>query len=462
MAVMAETARTERIARELESLKDRQNYERIALPWKDEPGQVFPVVRLPLDCVVLNPSSHRIRAQLESDPRRGVVRSDPFTDSSQEILAELLRKIEGFEDLQANLADVGQSDAGVITRRGILVNANTRAVALRDLGKEYIKVAVLSENADPADLAKLELALQMKRDFKQDYTFTNQLLFVEDLRATYGYDDERVAKAMNLTASSDPNELKKGAKQAAAFTRMLAIVRDLQSRSGDRIPYSFFDDRRQALIDLDQAYEEHRNRDPEGARRMKDARLAALLTGSFYRDIRLIDHDAVIENVMPAIRENPDLGEELVAVIENAGQKGTVLAGISDLADEPPPTAEVGDLAPLVDLLASSFGEPDVTLAAADGESFHQVERSELVRQVGESFGDAFQQIRDDARAAKILNDPIKLVNDAKLQVDKALDAYRRVATTPGFQVGRLEAPLRRLRHAVEALEREIANRPRR
>lgn len=457
MAVMAETARAERIARELEALKGQENYERISLPWKDERGQVFPVINLPLDCVVLNHNSHRIRAQLESDPRRDGVRDRPFTDESQAVLAELLRQIDGFEDLKANLAEVGQSDAGVVTRRGVLVNANTRAVALRDLGKDYIKLAVLPENADPADLAKLELALQMKRDFKQEYTFTNQLLFVEDLRTTYGYDDEKVAKAMNLAASSDPSELKKGAKQAAAFTRMLAFVRDLQKRSGGRIPYRFFDDKRQALIDLDQAYEEQKKRDPEGARYMKEARLAGLLTGSFYRDIRLIDDEAVVDHVMPAIRENPDLGQELVAVVEDAAKTSVALAGIGDLADDPIAAPETADLAPLVDLLASSFDQSEVILPATNGEQARKIERDELVRHVRESFEDAVQQIRDTARAAKSLNDPIKLVSDARLQTDKALDAYRKVATSPGFQIGRLEKPVRQLRHAVEALEREIA-----
>ena len=50
--------------------------------------------------------------------------------------AFIAERTEGFEDLKANLGEVGQNDVGVVTRRGVLVNANTRAVALRDLGKE--------------------------------------------------------------------------------------------------------------------------------------------------------------------------------------------------------------------------------------------------------------------------------------------------------------------------------------
>lgn len=457
MAVMAEPARAAKIKAELDALTGEAEVERVALPWKDEAGKTYQVILLALDAVVLNPNSHRIKAQLASDPRKATIDADPYSDASQKVIAELLRDTEKFEDLKANLGEVGQSDPGVVTRRGVLVNANTRAVALRDLGKEYIRVAVLPEAADPADLAKLELALQMRRDFKQDYTFTNQLLFVEDLRKFYAYDDTKVAKAMNLAASSDPAEVKKGAKQAAAYMRMLAIIRDLQTRSGGKIPYDFFDDKRQALIDLDIAYEDQKSKDPDGARRMKEARLAGILTGSFYRDLRLIDDDAVGDHLLPAMQTNPDIGDELTTVIENVNGDDAVPAGIADLVDDPEPGSTTRDFAPLVDLIASTYGEVEVQVHAGIGEEPAMLDRDDFLRQVSESFGDAVTEIKNDQRAAKTLNDPIKLVTDAKASTDKALDAYRRAAGTPEFKIGRLEPPLRRLKHAVEALEREIA-----
>lgn len=457
MAVMAHEARAEKIKAELDALAGQADTERVSLPWKDEAGKTFPVIRLALDAVVLNPKSHRIKAQLATDPLKAAVDQDPFSEASQTVIADLLRKTEGFEDLKANLGEVGQNDAGVVTRQGVLVNANTRAVALRDLGKEYIRVAVLPDAADPGDLAKLELALQMRRDFKQDYTFTNQLLFVEDLRKYYHYDDIRVAKAMNLSASSDPAEERKGAKQAASFTRMLAIIGDLQKRSGNKIPYSFFDDKRQTLIDLDAAYEDQKTKDPDGARRMKEARLAGILTGSYYRDLRLIDDAAVGDHVLPAIQANPDIGDELTVVIEKPNGDDPAPEGIAALVDDPEPGPATQDLAPLVDIIAQSFGETEVVIPSADGGDPTKIDREVFMRQVAESIGDAVTEIKNDQRAAKTLNDPIKLVNEAKANADKALDAYRKVAGTPEFKIGRLEPPLRRLKRAVEAIEQEIA-----
>jgi hypothetical protein len=55
----------------------------------------------------------------------------------------VLRETEGFERLKVNLAEEDQREAGVVTRAGLLVNGNTRAAALRDIDKQYIRVAVL-------------------------------------------------------------------------------------------------------------------------------------------------------------------------------------------------------------------------------------------------------------------------------------------------------------------------------
>ncbi|MEO9048351.1 MAG: hypothetical protein ABI334_01900, partial [Candidatus Dormiibacterota bacterium] len=83
-------------------------------------------------------------------------------------------------------------------------------------------------------------------------------------------------------------------------------------------------------------------------------------------------------------------------------------------------------------------------------------DRIELVRNLSESIDDAVEQKRYELRSAKNLNDPIKLVADAKLQIEKALDAYRKVAKNPGFRVGKLAPHVRRLSHALEALKSEI------
>jgi hypothetical protein len=101
---MTEEARAERVKAALEA-RDPDVDGSLRLPWHDE-VRGFPVVELELDAVVLNPNSHRIQAQLESHPQAELIRSDPFTDEAQELIAEILREqIPGFEALRDNLAE---------------------------------------------------------------------------------------------------------------------------------------------------------------------------------------------------------------------------------------------------------------------------------------------------------------------------------------------------------------------
>ena len=165
---MTEEARSHRIATAVAG-HDPKLEETLRLRWHDE-FRVFPVVTLDLDAVVLNPNSHRIQAQLESHPERDIVLRDPFSDDAQTIIAAIIRKdIEGYEDLRANLQADEQRQPGVITRVGLLVNANRRAVALRENGARYIHVAVLPD-ATADEVSDLELTLQVQRDFREDYT----------------------------------------------------------------------------------------------------------------------------------------------------------------------------------------------------------------------------------------------------------------------------------------------------
>ena len=89
----------------------------------------------------------------------------------------------------------------MVTRDGLLVNANTRLAALQELGIDYVRAALLPSDADEHAIDRLELELQVQRDFKQDYTFTNELIFLNELLNAHGYTEEKVAKALNWAAS---------------------------------------------------------------------------------------------------------------------------------------------------------------------------------------------------------------------------------------------------------------------
>lgn len=455
MKILGEAVRAKRIEDELSAIEGVADLERITLPWKDENAKLFSVIHVPLDHVVLNPFSHRIKPYLESSPDRQKVYDDPYSEDAQEILAEVLRETEGFNDLKMNLRDYGQNDAGVVTRAGVLLNANTRAVALRDLGRDYIKAAVLPKNADPKDLAQLELKLQMRKDFKQDYTFTGQLLFIEDLKTELGYDDERVAREMNLAAGTDKTQLKKGVLRAQQMTRMLALIRELQARSEGAIPLNFFDDKNIALTELDGEYETARQRDPAGADQLREARILALLVGTQYRKIRRIDALTTANVVVPLLIEDEDVGSKVAAVMAiNEDDRGS--SALSELADDLPARDEPeGNLAALVDLVAKSHAQDRVTLPSDDGAAPTSVLRDEFVTKIGLVMEDAAAEVDRQNTATKNVQGPINLLRDARRNAQNALDAYQKAVSDPKFKKGNFNYELRHLGQVVEALKAE-------
>lgn len=179
-----------------------QDAETHRIQWRGSTSRLQ-IIRLPLDLALLNPDSHRIKSQLESDDlASSAIELDPHSSGSQEAISNLLRATGGFEALKLDLKDKGQIDPGIATRMGLLVNANTGAVALRDLGVDYIEVAVLPPDATIGEIYALELGLQVAQDFKQDYTFTNELLFVDDLITEENKSEQDVALSLGWASAS--------------------------------------------------------------------------------------------------------------------------------------------------------------------------------------------------------------------------------------------------------------------
>lgn len=453
MTLLPEETRREQISAALEAHKPEQ-HENANVPWKGG-SEICSVVKISLDAAVLNHKSHRIRAELESHPDAEEIKADPFSQGSQDLVADVLRGTVGFEPLKEDLAgDEGQRDCGIITEAGLLVNGNTRAVALRDLVVRHIKVAVLPGDATEQEIADLELRLQMQRDFKQAYTFTNELLFVEDLISIYGYSQDDVAKAR-----------RRSEKEVAQFTRLLALIREIQARarSVNRIPLTFFDEEKkeQILIELDQAYEKKRARDPEAARRLRDARILALLAGNTYRDIRLVDESFAKDYLLDSLREQEQLGEEIATIIEagvaaeGAGGEEVDLPGVEDvMGDEAEPTENGFDLSKLVDLVAQSHGDENVELPT--GYSGRQIPRDQVLAVIADAIAESAEEKKTDDKRVKGLGGPINLLKDARKKLRRVEPAYSAAASDPAFNQGAFEYEVNKLGSDADALQAEV------
>jgi hypothetical protein len=164
----------------------------------------LPVIELPLDIPVLNAASFRIAPLLADHPQAELVRSDPESPAAQEIVASLVLEAHRHkEGLKESLLD-GQDQPGVITRKGKLINANTRCVLLRELVQEgqlsvaTIRVAVLPADITTAEELELESVLQQQREHKDQYNLVSELMMIKTLADAGGMSAKQIARRLRL------------------------------------------------------------------------------------------------------------------------------------------------------------------------------------------------------------------------------------------------------------------------
>ena len=232
MVQITATEREQRIKQLLYDLQKvpPERHEVKRLPWTGGDHLHCSVIVMSVDEVLLNPSSHRIRAQLQDDPRWAELSAAPHSPAAQALIEETVRQArspEEFTALKDSLVKEGQTEPGVITYKGLLVNANTRVVALRsvdDPAKRYVRVAVLPESAQQDQMSLLELRLQMQKDLKVEYSLTNNLLFIEELSVDRRVPEAQIAQELRI----HPDNPRKGENEVRLRLQMLDLIRSMQ------------------------------------------------------------------------------------------------------------------------------------------------------------------------------------------------------------------------------------------
>jgi hypothetical protein len=434
-----------------------EKHETVHMPWRaGEP--LLEVVRIGVDEVLLNPQSHRIRAQLQDDPEWEALSADPFSEPAQKLIERHVRSArtpEEFAALKKSLLEDGQTDPGVMTHTGLLVNANTRAVALREAEdplKRSIRVAVLPETAKPEDLALLELRLQMQKELKVEYTMTNELLFIEELAVERKMSANQIATELRIY----PENAKKGEAEVQTRLKLLDLIRVMQLLPNEPLRLTFFDER----IKLEQLRELHRvyaplvEKDPAAARAHLEAFLLSIAVGvSAVHQLRQVDPEFMATFMLHALEDDDDIGpvaDQLVAPTKDAVRPAKptgvdLLTGAQDDGDEP-----AVDTARLIDAVTRSDKRVDVPNSKIH---MNQNELREALKgAITVGIKDKKRVQRDEDQLAA----PFAAVKAATQQIAKAKEALAAVQDDPDFDDRsrkKLEAAFKKLGRASRDLE---------
>lgn len=270
--------------------------ESVTVEWRGAQIHI-PVISMPVGLLHYNPGTHRIRAQRSIDSELELeLMSHPYSTAAQGYLHQLLtvdpaaptKRDQSFEALKDDLAKHGQTDPGIVTRLGILINGNTRRAALKELGHPNIRVGVLPPDAGHEDLQSIELSLQLRKDLKRDYSFMNFLLAIDE-RSSLGELAVNIQKAFRINAKTYDDS-----------RWILEFIRDAIERSkvtiGDKqssLRLLDFEMHQGKLEELCRAYKALKQKAPDEAEALREQRLLALVLDKSKTDLRLIEPDFV-------------------------------------------------------------------------------------------------------------------------------------------------------------------------
>lgn len=264
---------------------------KITIDWRGEPRHLY-VISMPVDMLYFNPDTHRIRAQRTLDPERDqAIDEAPWESVAQEYLHDLLRQRPSNPDqtdpdyaaLKDELDDVGQREPGIVSPHGILVDGNTRAAALIDLGVPNIRVGVLPEDTSRQDVNAVELSLQLRKDQRRDYSYINRLIAIDE-ELEGGRSEADVAKSFNIKLATLQQD-------RWVYRQILNAIDRSKTEDGASLRLIDFEQHQEKLRELHRDFAKLAKTDPDAAKRLLQSRLAMVLLDYPKTSLRLVEED---------------------------------------------------------------------------------------------------------------------------------------------------------------------------
>lgn len=424
------------IQRELDCYDDSPNKRSYFLTFRGERISL-PVIRVNPSHLFLNSKNSRIFVQVEGHAERAKVWEDPDSQGAQDLIIQLLRATPEYKSLKDELKTLGQEEPGIVTRDGTLINGNTRAAALLELGVDGIDVAVLPETATPDDLISVEMKLQMLQLTHQHYSFTNQLLMMRRYLDS-GKSWQDLAKEMNWQKLAE--------RRINQHMRWLDYIEELRELSDGRLGYEAFDNKKEHLKNLDDDYQGLLSDDREAAEDLKWTRLTALVLGVNKDQIRAMGEDFVSEEMKVRI-DSPAMSSFMKRFAKEPEAVNDGLDDIIGVSNDLNCPFEMRAVA--MEVLSSrdlSFPEGDMPLGFTG-------ELAELKESMTDAADDLILKNKRQGR----LENPVISLKMAREKLDDVIHQFEQVADEEDFKNGDFKYVLNKVDAQVKELVSMLA-----
>ena len=421
------------------SAKQSASTRKGVLPAWPRDERELPLVELEVTWVRFSTLNHRTKSEqlkiIKSRGKSDLFSADPMGETAQKEQLAILVKQEGFEDLKDDLKERGQQEPAIVTAEGILINGNRRAAALRSLfvdddhiPSRYLKCLVLPADATAAELVDLETELQIARDFKEDYTWVNEALLIEELFDREGKDWARVAKRMHKTHKYIKEQ----------FEKLQQLHQLVDLSNGTRFHADFVPNE-SAFTEL----AKHVSGKPaEEAASVRNAYFLGTLTGVNYRTLRRLRRPDASEMINREIINNPSL-VPLLEIENSANDTPT------DILDDVLGSNIAGaatELGKVLAVFAKAGGSNNIDLGGTP------VATEELMGSVRDAVDAAAEEAANQDDDDFALAEPINQLKKSIRAVAKSADSLPRARTYAGWNEQRFKNALKELNDAVENL----------
>jgi hypothetical protein len=369
----------------------------------------LPLVEVGVDWVCFSTLNHRTRVeQLQKIHLAGqpdLFTADPLGSAAQDAQYQILRHQDGFDALKADLKERGQQDPAIITAEGVLINGNRRSAALRSLyfddrylQARYVQCLVLPQDATADELVDLEAELQVARDFKEDYSWINEALLIEELYNRENRDFNRVAARMHRDAYD----------VQALYEKLLQVHQLVALSHGARLHIDFKDNESA----FDELAKHIRNKPAGEVDSVRATYFLGTLANVKYRKLRHLRRADASELVLREIEDDPALAPLLDTVRRQ-----------EDAPDNDPIDAVLGSptstsLNDILGFLASKRPGETVDLAGRG-----QATAQEILDTLQSAITAAAEEAEEGVRDQAALTAPITRSDKAIAELERAIAA---------------------------------------
>jgi hypothetical protein len=207
----------------------------IEVYWKNQLNK-FPVYKVPLSILLYNPYNGRIASSVKTLERH---RGEPMeiSDSNhQEVIGKLIwdSKINSNKKTFENIKERGQMLPATITKDGVLIDGNRRAMLLNKLGETYIKTIVLpvTLEEDPIAIQELEYEYQIAVDEKVDYNPVEKYIKANDLYFRYkerGVFEKKILSDLSKLNGFGQNNISKVRELLETYDLMVDYLKSIDA-----------------------------------------------------------------------------------------------------------------------------------------------------------------------------------------------------------------------------------------